>query len=356
MNVSTFSANLEGVCTKGIDSMYSITRVVEIAFNVCLNSPINVLIMLRNQEGIKHVIKDNGFWKARLERIVGTKLDFPLSNWYTACKYVEEGNARELLYSSDIHEVKLVLYLNRIGAVEADPVSYICGAKVNGYPLDYATINNDEEIVEALLLEGANPYTQYSWAISYSIDYGSEPYSILKMFLSIEDVDAYSKIQSTLRQLSLRNPNTSAFGLLLDDRRSNPSGIYIDEMYCYGHASNETIRTYLDCPRISRNYSISRLFYVTSLHDNPDLGEIALEYDRKNGIRIIDRRVYISTLAVSARRRHDKALIFLLAQFREEGFMLTSREYETITNESEQSSTVVILNNSKKIRSIRIRA
>jgi hypothetical protein len=62
------------------------------------------------------------------------------------------------------------------------------------------------------------------------------------------------------------------------------------------------IRMYLDNDRIDRQHSIGRLFFITGLYDSPDLGKIALEYDMKSKIRVINRELYYSALKTAVMR------------------------------------------------------
>jgi hypothetical protein len=313
--------------------MQSFTASSEIGFSIALYIPLETLIMLRDTPVIKDVIKDNNFWRKRIEAQYGIELsiDMIAKSWYSVYIHIENNTPEELLYFSEPDVIRLVFYLNKLGIINVDPSrGYHKFSISSSTPLDKASRDCNEEVIRVFLQDPrVSPYSQYSWAFSNVVTYcgGQRAINILKLFLDIDDEDYYHKINAGLFEIFRSHVSTEITKLLLDDPRSNPNKLNIEKIAI---SSLDKARLLLNDDRIDKIYSIGRLFFISGIYDQPEFAKLALEYDRKERVKIINHKIYFETIKVACEKGYINTVLYLLQGVSSGRFILSQEEYDEL--------------------------
>jgi hypothetical protein len=313
--------------------MKSFTSSNEIGFSIAVHMPLETLFALRDTPVIKDVIKDNNFWKKRIEAHYGIELpsDIIVSSWYSVYTHIKNNTPEELLYFSESDVIRFIFYLNKLGVTEIDPSRrFHISSIASSTPLDKASHDCNEEVVRVLLQDPrVSPYSRYSWAFSNVVTYCGEriAINILKLFLDINDKDYYHRIDEGLSQVFRSHVSTEVMKLLLYDHRSNPSKVNIETIAIH---SLDKVRLLLNNDRIDKIFSIKRLFFISGIYDQSKFANLALEYDKKERIKLIDHEIYFATIKLACKNGYINTVIYLLQGVSSGRFILTKEEYDEL--------------------------
>lgn len=295
-----------------------------VAFHMALHLPIPLLVKFRCVQFFGSIIRDNCFWRRRLEVITGKEVPerFVLPSCYSVCKYIEESKPEELLYSDDANEVRYVLYLNKFGVVNIDPSKSYRQIRSCSFPLDRATYFDNEPVVRALLEDPrTNPFASH-WAIFNSVDdKQSSPINILQMLLSTNHEDPSDWcIRIGFQGIVQQQHSLEKALLFLNDTRFNPNDIAVFTLVKYEHII-DIMAIYLENSKLDRHI-IRELFKYSVLLGNIPLAEIVLQNDKKAGQRFINKELCYDLLKYESGLIHEKLVVYLLEKFREYNFFL----------------------------------
>lgn len=292
--------------------------------------PLDGLVTLRSNEGVKTVIGNRSFWKAKLEQ--ETCAVFPDADiqWYTVHKLHADAKLQEvykLLYSSNPDDVRAALYLNKICAVDVE-VDNVHPGNIHTPLIGAISHNNLESMLVLLEDPRVNPYGEKSNALNEATE-GWVSTTILSSLLAINNPDVHGKITEALSR-SINYACVEAVKILLADKRADTSSLKYTAYYRF-LKDEETLRIVLEDKRVNVGKFAASLFTGSHKTRASLYATLALEYDRKQAMRSITREMYIELL--HSRLVDDTLPLFILDEFARDGYTLTQGEKDYLVRE-----------------------